>query len=42
VLSMPGLQGDDSITQELDRLRQKCKDLGDALMAHLRQDHRGK
>lgn len=42
VLNTPGCLGDDSrlAAEEADRLRLKCRDASDALMAHWRKAHR--
>jgi hypothetical protein len=41
VLNVSGAVGDDSrlAIKEMERLSQNCKDTGDALMEHWRQDH---
>jgi hypothetical protein len=42
VLKIPGQLGDDSrvTPQEMDRLSQKCRGANEALLTHLRQEHR--
>jgi hypothetical protein len=42
VFNFPPAAGKDfrTTSQQADRLRVKCKEDSDALMAHLRQDHR--
>ena len=42
VMNISGVLGEDDsrvTIQELDRLRQKCRNASEALMAHLRHDH---